>query len=134
MTDQTAAPAPDSPPPADPPPARKFSTLGRIATTVIALAAIVVGVIKLFGISFALPSCDSSSAKETVRGLFKSKDIELVVFNAIEEISKGDGKTLCGAHVESADNAKANIQYSITWQGWSPYMTIEKVDEIPAEG
>ncbi len=123
MTDETSAP-----PPASPPPAAKASPWGRIGGIVVGIAVLVLGGVKLLNL-FVLPPCDATNITDTVRELFKSKEVELVTFNDVKPLSGDDKKVMCGAYVESADE-KANIQYSIVWQGWSPYVTIETVDTI----
>jgi len=77
-----------------------------------------------------IPSCDKSSIQATIREIFESQNVVLTVFNEIAELSATDDRKMCTAHIESADEV-GTIEYSIVWQWWSPYVTIEKVDAKP---
>lgn len=74
-----------------------------------------------------LPDCDQPSIEGTVRGIFESQTLVLTVFNDVRELSSSNDRRLCSAHIETVDQV-GTVQYSIVWQWWWPYVTVEKVD------
>ena len=124
MTDQpTTAPPPAA---AAPPPPK--SIWARLAPYFGGVVVVIVGGSTLLNY-FVLPGCDSSRITYTVRSIYKSKDIALTVLDQVKALPDQDSKTMCEAHIETPDE-KATIQFSITWDGWSPFVKIEKVDTI----
>jgi hypothetical protein len=120
VTDQ---PTMTTQPPAAPP---AKSRMTRIVSIVAGLVVVVFGGIKLINI-FVLPGCDSSNIQDTVREIFKATP--LVTYTGITTVSDDKSGKMCGAHIETAEE-KADIRYSVTWNGWSPYVKIENVDKI----
>lgn len=95
---------------------------------VVGIALVIVAGVKVIDF-FTLPGCDSSRITDTVRDIFKSKSVELTKFEQIQAVKDESSSKMCGAYIETADE-KANIQYSISWQGWTPFVRIEKVDDV----
>lgn len=116
-----------TPPAPAPSPRAKFWS--RIAYGVAGVAALVVGGVQLLSL-FVLPACDASNIRDTVHSIFASKDVTLTVLDDIARLSDADGRVLCSAHIETADEI-GTIEYSITWSGWSAQVKIEKVDAAP---
>jgi|ERR1051325_8529572 hypothetical protein len=89
-----------------------------------------IGVLK-FADNFTLPNCDQDRATDTVREIFKSKDVELVALNDIKSVTKTRQEKTCSAHIESKDET-ANIDYKIFWEGRTVKVLIQAVrDEKP---
>jgi uncharacterized membrane protein YgcG len=98
----------------------------HLAYTVAAIAILLLAGGKFMSPWF-MPTCDKPSIEATVRGLFESKNLVLTVFNDIRELTSSHDRRTCSAHIETVDQV-GTVQYSIVWQWWWPYVTVEKVD------
>jgi hypothetical protein len=89
------------------------------------LIAIVFGGSKLIE-QFTLPSCTSDRTDQTIRSIFKGKEVTLTKISDMKARTDTFSEKTCTAHIETADET-ANIDYKIYWQGWSAQVLIEKV-------
>jgi hypothetical protein len=77
-----------------------------------------------------LPGCDSDTIQDTVRSIFEQTSTKLTVLDQIETVAEGDGTKSCKAHVES-ESETATVNYTVSWNGWTPQVKIDTVDVIP---
>ncbi len=97
----------------------------RGATAFIVIAGGVVAIAKLSE-SFVLPICDSKRALETLRGIFKEKNLpEPKLADAKQSTSTSDEKT-CEVAYE-IPNEKGMLDYRIYWEGKETKVMITKV-------
>jgi hypothetical protein len=122
---------PDTPAPVPEAPKPKLSQ--KLTRWFIAIALIISGVggiVKGFGSYFFLPSCDSTTASDTLKGIFKSKDVELAKVSDATTLTSTSAEKTCQANIETSDELAA-IAYRIYWDGWSATVMITKVDAKP---
>jgi hypothetical protein len=100
----------------------------KISAAIGGLAVIVAAGVTLLNY-FVLPGCDSDTIKDTVHSIFEQTSTKLTVLDQIETVAEGDGTTSCRAHVES-ETEKATINYTVSWNGWTPQVKIDTVDVI----
>jgi flagellar biosynthesis/type III secretory pathway M-ring protein FliF/YscJ len=100
------------------------------ASMIVAFIFLGIGALKVLD-NFTLPNCDQDRATDTVREIFKSKNVELTVLNDIKPVTSTRQEKTCTAHIESKDET-ANIDYKIFWEGWTVKVLIQTVrDEKP---
>jgi len=95
------------------------------ATMAVALIFVVIGAMKVID-DFSLPTCASDRAEETIKGIYKSRDVTLTKVSDMKTVTDTRSERTCTALIESAD-ATATIDYKIFWQGWSAQVLIETV-------
>ncbi len=122
----------DKPDAAAPPPKPKQNRFVRILYGVAGGALLVVGGLQLY-LALTLPACDRETITDTLRDLFKSKQVVLTALDDIRELASSYERKTCAAHFETADET-GGIEYSLTWEGWSTRVTIEKVDAAARSG
>ena len=76
---------------------------------------------------FTLPSCTSDRTADTLKGIFKSKDVEVSDISAMTSLTDTYSEKTCTAHVKTTTE-EANIEYRIYWDGWSATVMITKVN------
>jgi hypothetical protein len=91
----------------------------------VGLIFLLIGAMKVID-EFSLPTCASNRSEETIKSIYKSKDITLTTVSDMKTITDTKSERICTAHIESAD-ATANIDYKIFWQGWTAQVLIATV-------
>jgi hypothetical protein len=119
------APAAEPPQPQDKP----KTLTQKLTQWFVAIALLVsggLGLLKAFN-QFTLPSCTSDRTSETLKGIFKSKNVEVSDISAMTSLTDTYSEKTCTAHVK-ATSEEANIAYRIYWDGWSATVMITKVN------
>ena len=93
----------------------------------VAVCLILTGLINLMSY-FVLPSCDESNIVDTVKGIFKGKDVPLTSMTNIRLLSEADKDKTCAASV-AYQGGEAQISYRIYWEGWDTIVRIADVQE-----
>ncbi len=76
--------------------------------------------------NFTLPSCDSSRSLDTVRGIFKDKNLpEPTLTNAKLVTDTSAEKTCQTAY--ALPNEKGTLDHKVFWEGWTTKVMITKV-------
>jgi hypothetical protein len=101
----------------------------KISVAIGALGVIVAAGVTLLNY-FVLPGCDADTIKDTIHSIFEQTSTKLTVLDQIETVAEGDATKSCKAHVES-ETEKATINYTVSWNGWTPQVKIDTVDVIP---
>jgi hypothetical protein len=114
-----------------PQPSRWSGRTARLAQFAAAIVLIVLGGTQLINF-LVLPGCDSSRITDTVRDIFKGQDVPLLSLDGIKSLPDTEKGKMCEAMIASADE-KARIEYSVSWDGWSPYVRIETVETLAAD-
>jgi hypothetical protein len=128
MSDPTKPdPAPALPPQGEAKPPRTL--MQKLTQWVIAIAVIVTGGFGLLrGVNtFFLPSCDGSRTTDTLKSIFKGKNVEVSEFSDVKTLTDTYSEKTCHAHVKTPSE-EANIDYRIYWDGWSASIMISKVN------
>ena len=102
---------------------------GKIRKRLVGIAVLISGG---FGISkgvdqFMLPSCGSDRTTNTLKSIFKGKNVEVSDLTEIKTLTDTYSEKTCQAHV-STPSEQANIDYRIYWDGWSASIIITKVN------
>src|SRR5262249_52102949 len=108
-------------------------TRPEVHALVVAIALLITGIggiAKGLGPYFFLPSCDSSTTADTLKNIFKSKDVELTRVSNSTTLTSTSSDMTCQANIETPDEL-ATIGYRIYWDGWSATVMITKVDAKP---
>lgn len=94
-----------------------------------AIAGFIIAALGLVKLSenFMLPSCASTRSSDTLRSIFKSKDVDVTSITDQKTITDTSSEKTCQAHVKTT-NEEANIDYKIYWSGWSAQVMITKVN------
>jgi len=101
------------------------------AYIIVGLIGLGIGALKIAD-NFTLPNCDQDRATDTVREIFKGKDVPLTVLNDINPVTSSRQEKTCTAHIESKDET-ANIDYKIFWEGWTVKVLIQTVRDEKAK-
>jgi hypothetical protein len=124
---------PGAPPPteADAKKAAKQAAMQKITRWVVPIALIISGgggLIKF--LTPVLPSCASSNTCDSLKNIFKSKDVEVSKRDQFKTVTDTSDEKTCQAHVETPSE-NALIDYRIYWQGKDGQIIITKVDSTP---
>jgi hypothetical protein len=137
MTDTptTATPASSSQVPgAAPPAAAAPRTFRQKATQWFIAACLIIsgglGLVKAYNNMFTLPTCSSDTASETLKSIFKSKDVEVTSIVDFKSVTDTSSEKTCQAHVETPSEL-ADIDYRIYWEGWTTKVMITEVKARP---
>jgi hypothetical protein len=112
-------------PPALPPTSRRRYRWPLLVT--IAVALIIVGS-QLIGL-FVLPACDSTRIADAVRDIFIGLEVEVTSLAEFRDLPDSPAGKMCEATIVSPDET-ARIEFLVAWDGWSPFVRIETVDEL----
>lgn len=115
--------APAAPQPAPAPPAKKG--LPRWASIVVGVVALGVGGLKLLG-NFTLPTCDSSRSLDTIKSIFKDKNLPEPTLTGAKTVADQSQEKTCQAAYE-IPNEKGTLDYRVYWEGWTVKVMITKV-------
>jgi len=77
--------------------------------------------------TFLLPSCDSGRTTDTLKSIFKGKNVEISDLTDVKTLTDTYSEKTCQAHVKTASE-EANIDYRIYWDGWTASIVITKVN------
>jgi hypothetical protein len=120
---------------AAPPPAAPKSFAQKAAQWFVGACLIIAGlggIIKGYTNIFTLPSCESSTASDTLKSIFKSKDVEVSNISDFKSVTNTSSEKTCQAHVETPDEL-ADIAYRIYWEGWTTKVMITDVQAKPKQ-
>jgi hypothetical protein len=127
----SATPAPGGGAPAAGPAPRTFwqkATQWFIAACLMITG--VLGIVKGYNSFFSLPSCSSDTATDTVKSIFKDKNVELTALRDFKSVTDTSSEKTCQAYVETPDE-RANIDYRIYKEGWTTKVMITEVKAQP---
>ena len=79
---------------------------------------------------FTLPTCSSNTASDTLKSIFKSKDVEVTSISDFKSVTDTSSEKTCQAHVETPAEL-ADIDYRIYWEGWTTKVMITEVKAKP---
>jgi len=102
-----------------PPPSRPHGPY-RLAFRLIGIPIIAVLAVFLYrGLRphFALPECDSDTAKKTLAQVLKELKLEPVRYAPIKTVSSSQDKVVCSAVMPLSDGASVVADYTFYWQG-----------------
>jgi hypothetical protein len=91
------------------------------------------GILRGYTNIFTLPTCESNTSNETLRSIFKSKDVEVSNITDFKSVTDTSSEKTCQAHVETKDEL-ADIGYRIYWEGWTTKVMITDVQAKPKQG
>ena len=74
-----------------------------------------------------LPGCDETRVTDTVHAIFEENGTALSVLDRIETVSSKDDAYQCAAYIESGEE-KADITYTVSWNGWEQEVRIGEVE------
>jgi len=94
-------------------------------TMAVALIFVLIGAMKVID-EFSLPTCGSERSEETIKSIYKSRNVTLTKVDDMKTVTDTRSERTCTASIESAD-ARATIDYKIFWQGWTAQVLIETV-------
>ena len=94
-------------------------------TMAVALIFVLIGAMKVID-EFSLPTCGSERSEETIKSIYKSRNVTLTKVDDMKTVTDTRSERTCTASIESAD-ASATIDYKIFWQGWTAQVLIETV-------
>jgi hypothetical protein len=120
--------------PAVPPAAPAPTTINqRIAKWVPLLAGIVVAIIGAAKIveNFTLPSCESSRSLDTIKSIFKDKNLPEPTLTDAKSVTSTSAEKTCTASYEipiDKGTEKGTLDYKVFWDGWSVKVMITKVN------
>jgi hypothetical protein len=136
-TPTTATPAPASSskvPGAAPPAAAAPRTFWQKAAQWFIGACLIIsgglGIVKGYNNMFTLPTCSSDTASDTLKSIFKSKDVEVTSISDFKSVTEISSEKTCQAHVETPSEL-ADIDYRIYWEGWTTKVMITEVKAKP---
>ena len=121
MTD----PDPTATPPPPAPTSRERYRWPLLVT--VAVAIVIVGS-QLIGL-FVLPACDSTRIADAVRDVFVGLDVEITSLDGFRDLPDSTAGKMCEATIVSPDET-ARIEFLVAWDGWTPFVRIETVDEL----
>src|SRR5436190_3587701 len=91
--------------------------LTKWAGSAIGIVFIIIAGTKLIG-QFTLPSCDSSRATDTVRSIFKDKNLDLTALTDARTVSDASQEKTCTADYQLPDE-KGALDYGVYGEGWA---------------
>ena len=99
--------------------------LGRWASVAIGFAALLIGGTKLVGF-VTLPSCESDRSLDTVKSIFKDKNLPEPTLTDAQTITGDRSEKTCQTAYE-IPNEKGTLDYKVFWDGWNAKVMITKV-------
>ena len=100
----------------------------RVAYAVIAVAAMVIGVVRLLVFFFpGLPACTSDAARTAIGDIFKGKNVELTAVTNQRTLTDGSSEKTCQADFKTPTEA-GTLSYRVYWEGKNAQVQITKVD------
>jgi hypothetical protein len=88
------------------------------------------GMVKVYNNFFSLPTCASDTASDTLKSIFKDKNVEITALSDFKSVTDTSSEKTCQAHVETPDE-RADIDYRIYWDGWTTKVMITEVKAQP---
>lgn len=112
--------------PAAPPTEKKWLTwLKWGAGAFIAIAGGIVAIAKLTE-PFVLPTCDSKRSLDTLRGIFKDKNLPDPTLTGAKEVTSTSDEKTCEVDY-AVPNEKGALDYRVYWEGKDVKVMISKV-------
>jgi hypothetical protein len=103
-----------------------FGGNSRLAIRLFALPVLAVAAVLIFnGLRdrFALPECDSETAKQTLADVLRQLNLVPVRYEPIKTVSSSKQEVVCNAVLPLPDGATVVVDYSFQWQGGKANMT-----------
>jgi hypothetical protein len=97
-----------------------LSKNNRLAIRLLALPVLAVAAVLIFNgmrDRFALPECDSESAKRSLSDILKQLNFEPLRYEPIKTVSSSKESVVCNAVLPLPDGATVVLDYSFYWQG-----------------
>jgi hypothetical protein len=124
----TQAPAGAAPAQAAPQTFRQKATQWFIAACLLISGGL--GMVKVYNNFFSLPACESDTAGDTLKSIFKDKNVEITALSDFKSVTDTSAEKTCQAHVETPSET-ANIDYRIYKEGWTTKVMITEVKAQP---
>lgn len=90
----------------------------RVASIIIGLIALVLGVVRLSQ-NFVLPGCDSSRTTDTMRDILRERSIVAISFEDVRTVSEAKDEFKCQARFDTTNSQHYSTDYRVFWEGWS---------------
>jgi hypothetical protein len=116
-------PAPAAPPPA---PTTINQRIAKWVPIFAGIVAVIIGGVKIIE-NFTLPSCESSRTLDTVKSIFKDKNIPEPTLTSARGLTSTSSEKTCETNYE-IPNEKGMLEYKVFWEGWSVKVMITKVN------
>ena len=101
--------------------------LTRWASVAVGFVALIVGGIKLLD-NFTLPTCDSTRSLDTIKSIFKDKNLPDPTLTGAQTVTSERSEKTCHTAYE-IPNEKGTLDYRVFWDGWSAKVMITKVSQ-----
>jgi hypothetical protein len=88
------------------------------------------GILKGYNSFFSLPACASDTAGDTLKSIFKEKNVEITALSDFKSVTDTSAERTCQAHVETPSET-ADIDYRIYKEGWTTKVMITEVKAQP---
>jgi hypothetical protein len=124
MSETSPASAPPSV--AAPAPTTLNQRIAKWVPILAGLVAAIVGGAKILE-NFTLPSCDSSRSLDTIKSIFKDKNLPEPTLTAAKGLTSASAEKTCQASYE-IPNEKGTLDYKVFWEGWNVKVMITKVN------